>query len=174
MVTVTAGISSDMWSWLRPVGSASRISRSSTSCCTTLRMSTSGDSPVTVIDSSTPPTRSSAFTVAIMAPESEMPSRTTVEKPGMVKVTVYSPGRRSMMVNRPWPSVTTVRACSMSAGLDASTVTPGSTPPVVSVTRPAMPTFCAEAADAASSRPAAVRVTEETNASERRFMPASR
>ena len=51
-------------------------------------MSTSGDSPVTVIDSSTPPTRNSAFTVAIMAPDSVMPSRTTVENPGMLKVTV--------------------------------------------------------------------------------------
>ena len=42
----------------------------------------------------------------------------------------------------PVPSVTTVRTFSMSAGLDASTVTPGSTAPDPSVTRPAMLGFC--------------------------------
>src|SRR3954453_12792501 len=46
----------------------------------------------------------------------------------------------------PCPSVTTERTFSISAGLDASTVTPGSTAPEESLTRPAMaPVACAEA-----------------------------
>src|ERR671937_875454 len=45
----------------------------------------------------------------------------------------------------PSPSVTAVRTFSMSAGLAASTVTPGSTAPVVSLTTPAMlAAWCAE------------------------------
>jgi hypothetical protein len=38
----------------------------------------------------------------------------------------------------PLPSVTAVRVCSMRLGLDASTVTPGSTAPEPSVTTPAI------------------------------------
>jgi hypothetical protein len=49
-----------------------------------------------------------------------------------------------MMVYWPSLSVTAVRAPSMSTGLEASTVTPGSTPPVASVTRPAI-WLCADA-----------------------------
>src|SRR6186713_230897 len=45
---------------------------------------------------------------------------------------------------RPSPSVTTARVFSMSAGLAASTVTPGSTAPDVSRTTPVM-LLCAEA-----------------------------
>ena len=40
------------------------------------------------------------------------------------------------MVYRPVPSVTPDRTFSISTGLDASTVTPGSTAPDVSLTRP--------------------------------------
>src|SRR5436190_297772 len=43
------------------------------------------------------------------------------------------------MLYRPSPSETTVRTFSIRAGLAASTVTPGSTAPVVSFTTPAMP-----------------------------------
>ena len=50
-----------------------------------------------------------------------------------------------MMLYRPSPSVTAVRVFSMSAGLAASTVTPGITPPDVSRTTPAMMPFCAKA-----------------------------
>ena len=74
---------------------------------------------------------------------SVIPSRMTVVNPGRVKVTVYSPGRRSMTLNWPSLSVKTVRDPPISAALAASTVTPGSTPPVVSDTCPAMP--CAAA-----------------------------
>jgi hypothetical protein len=54
----------------------------------TLVVSTMGDSPVTVIVSCSVPTFISAFTVAMKSDVSSMPSRTTVPKPGSVKVTV--------------------------------------------------------------------------------------
>ena len=103
-----------------------------------LVVSTTGASPVTVTVSSRAPTRRSAFTVAVKSPDSSIPSRLTVLKPVSVNVTVYDPGRRSMMRYWPAPSVTTVRTFSMSAGLAASTVTPGNTAPDVSLTTPAM------------------------------------
>src|SRR5437764_182350 len=65
------------------------------------------------------------------------------------------PGRRSRILYRPEPSVTTVRTFSMRAGLDASTVTPGRTAPEVSFTVPAIaalaPLVCANAAGANTS-----------------------
>ena len=67
-----------------------------------------------------------------------MPSRLTVLNPGSVKVTVYVPGTRLTILYWPSPSVTAVRTFSMSAGLAASTVTPGMTAPLVSLTTPAM------------------------------------
>src|SRR5436309_3197119 len=64
----------------------------------------------------------------------------------------------STILYRPWLSVTTARTCSMRAGLDASTVTPGNAAPVVSVTAPAMPLWAhAEGAnidDARNTAPA--------------------
>src|SRR5262245_47812346 len=62
----------------------------------------------------------------------------TVFKPGSANVTAYTPGRKSTTLKRPLASVTTVRTFSISAGLDASTVTPGSTAPDVSLTMPAI------------------------------------
>ena len=55
-----------------------------------------------------------------------------------------------------WPSesVTTERTRSMSAGLDASTVTPGITAPEVSFTTPAMPPAAWAAANDGSSKAA--------------------
>ena len=108
-------------------------------------MSTSGAWPVTVSVSSIAPTVMSAFTVATNSPRSSMPSRLTVAKPGSVKVTVYGPGRRSTMRYSPWLSVTAVLEPAISAGLLASTVTPGSTAPEVSLTTPVM-LLCAHAA----------------------------
>jgi len=61
---------------------------------------------------------------------SSRPSRLIVENPGSVKVSVYTPGRRSTMRYPPLASVTTERVFSMRTGLAASTVTPGSTAPV--------------------------------------------
>ena len=112
------------------------ISLSSTICRRTLCTSTMGDSPVTVMVSVSSPTRMSALMVAVKVPSRAMPSRLTVLNPGNVNVTVYCPARRSTMRYWPLPSVVAVRAFSMSAGLDASTVTPGNTAPEVSRTVP--------------------------------------
>ena len=56
--------------------------------------STTGASPVTVIVSCTPPTRSSLSTVVTVVPLIVSPSRLTVLKPASVKVTEYAPGCR--------------------------------------------------------------------------------
>src|SRR6266852_8650794 len=55
-----------------------------------------------------------------------------------------------MMRYCPWPSVKTVRVFSMSAGLDASTETPGSTAPLESRTTPAISAFCAKSREGTS------------------------
>src|SRR5262245_23760830 len=58
------------------------------------------------------------------------------------------------MLYRPSLSVTTLRVFSISAGLDASTVTPGNTAPDVSLTTPAIPladACCADATDGSSN-----------------------
>ena len=65
------------------------MSSSDRTCCRfALCTSTTGLSPVTVIVSSSEPTRRSAFTVAVNDPVSSMPSRFTVLKPASVNVTV--------------------------------------------------------------------------------------
>src|SRR5688572_6291111 len=103
-----------------------------------------GLSPVTVTVSSSAPTLRSALIVAVSAPSNSTPSRLKVLKPGNVNVTEYVPGRRSTIRYCPPPSVTTVRTFSMSTGLLASTVTPGSTAPDVSFTVPVI-VACANA-----------------------------
>src|SRR5687767_12667677 len=80
-----------------------------------------------------------------------MPSRLNVLNPGSANVTVYVPGRRSTTLNWPEPSVTTDRTFSISAGLEASTVTPGRIAPDASFTTPAMDA-CAYAAAGMSTR----------------------
>jgi hypothetical protein len=97
-----------------------------------------GLSPVTVMVSSSAPTRRSAFTVALNSEASSRPSRLYVLNPVSVKVTEYTPGRRSTIRYEPLPSVTAVRTFSISASLAASTVTPGRTAPDVSRTTPVM------------------------------------
>ena len=76
--------------------------------------------------------------VALKAPDNSTPSRLKVEKPGSVNVTLYVPDLRSTM--RYWPvlSVMTDRTRSINAGLAASTVTPGSTAPELSLAVPVM------------------------------------
>src|SRR4029434_2376300 len=108
--------------------------------------STTGLSPDTVIVSSTEPSFISASTVAENEPVSSMPSRLTVLKPGSENVTEYVPGRRSTIRYWPVASLMTERTFSISAGLAASTVTPGSTPPDASLTTPVI-AACAYAAD---------------------------
>jgi hypothetical protein len=72
---------------LVPTGIALMTSRVSTRCCVTFCTSTVGASPVTVIVSSSAPTRMSALTVAVNDDVSSMPPRLTVLNPGRVKVT---------------------------------------------------------------------------------------
>ena len=100
--------------------------------------STIGDAPVTVSVSVTPPTARSASIVALNEPESSTPSRFTWLNPGSANVTEYVPGGRLTMRKRPRSSLTAVRTFSMSAGLVASTVTPGNAAPEVSRVEPAI------------------------------------
>jgi hypothetical protein len=55
------------------------------------------------------------------------------------------PGRSARIEYWPEPLVTVERVFSMSAGLDTSTVTPGSTPPEASLTVPVIALVCADA-----------------------------
>jgi hypothetical protein len=76
-------------SWkLRPVGIDSSICCDTTSRLVLVCTSTIGVSPLTVMLSATPPTRMSTLIGAVKLASSRMPSRTTVLKPGRVKVTV--------------------------------------------------------------------------------------
>ena len=120
----------------RGVGNESIVSRVMTSVRAALCTSTTGDSPETVTVSSIPPTDMDPLIVWVKFAGTSTPSATKVENPGRVIVTVYVPAVRPMMVYRPVPSVTATRLPSISNGLAASTVTPGSTPPVLSVTSP--------------------------------------
>ena len=127
------------------VGIASMFSFVITCRRTTFCVSTTGLAPVTVTVSSSVPTRSSTLIDATKSADSSTPSRLTVANPGSVNVTVYTPGRRSTILYCPCVSVITERTRSMSAGLLASTVTPGITAPLASFTTPAMPLACAKA-----------------------------
>src|SRR5438477_8611055 len=120
----------------REVGMDARMSLLTVCCVLALCTSTIGVSPVTVIVSSRVPTLRSALTVATKVPESSMPSRLTVLKPGRENVTEYVPGRSAS--TRYWPVSfeTTDRTFSISTGLAASTVTPGRTAPDASLTTP--------------------------------------
>ena len=100
--------------------------------------STAGDSAVTVSVSSTAPTCSSLFTVALKVPSRTMLPRRTDLNPASVKLTRYVPGLRSTILYWPELSVTTDRVFSIRAGLDASTRTPGMTDPDESLTTPAI------------------------------------
>ncbi len=104
-----------------------------------VRVSTIGAAEVTTTVSASAPTAMSAFTFAVNPVVNTMPSRRTVLNPGRTNVTVYVPGRSATMLYWPCESDTTVRTFSISAGLDASTVTPGRTAPEVSFTTPAIP-----------------------------------
>src|SRR5678815_4349054 len=102
-----------------------------------------GDSPRTVTVSSSDPTRRSTSIVAVRVPDNWMPSRLTVLNPCRLTVTEYVPGGRETMRYCPVPSVTTDRTFSVSAGLAASTETPGNTAPDASLTVPEIVACCA-------------------------------
>ena len=73
----------------REAGSAARTSSLSTRCTRVLFCtSTTGVSPVTVIDSCTLPRRRSALSVIVTPVETWTPSRSTVVKPGKEKATL--------------------------------------------------------------------------------------
>ena len=107
-------------------------------------VSISGDDPATTMVSASAPTRRSALIGMTPDPETVTSSRCTVVNPPRENFTTYVPGGRVTMRYWPVPSVTTVRSFSVSAGLDASTVTPGRTAPDESLTTPAM-VACANA-----------------------------
>ena len=80
-ISCTPGISVANSTAVLPVGSASTTSRVITTWRLTFCTSTIGDVPVTVIVSSTAPTRRSASTVAVKPVVSSIPSRRTELKP---------------------------------------------------------------------------------------------
>src|SRR5688500_3323532 len=127
---------------------------SSTTCCLVLLCtSTTGVSPVTVMVSCTPPTRRSALIVITAPlPLTSTPSRLTTEKPVRVNVSEYGPGGSSASRYWPVPSVTAVRTFSIRTGLEASTVTPGSTAPGASRTTP-VSDDCARASAGTNTQP---------------------
>ncbi len=84
------------------------------------------------------PSRSSTLIGITPEPETITLSRLTVVNPVNAKVSTYSPGGSVTIRYCPVPSVTAERIFSVSAGLVASTLTPGNTAPDVSRTTPAM------------------------------------
>jgi hypothetical protein len=118
--------------------------------------STTGVSPVTVMVSASAPTFSSALICTVPEPASSTPSRLTTLKPVRLNVTLYVPGRRSTILYWPLVSVVTERTFSMSEGLAASTVTPGSTAPDVSLTTPARDPWAAAKPGKITTRAAAM------------------
>ena len=120
---------------LRMVSLSSVISRR------VLVTSTTGVSPVTVTVSVTPPSFMSASILTTPVPDSTTSSRLKTENPASVNVTLYVPGCRLSMRYWPLESVVAARVFSISAGLDASTVTPGRMRPAASLTVPARATW---------------------------------
>src|SRR5215831_5358162 len=150
-------------SWkLRPVGSDSSNSWLTTSRRWLVWTSTTGEAPVTVTFSATWPIFISTLIGAVKFVSSTMSVRRTVANPVSVNVTVYVPGRRS--TSRYWPAsfVVVDLVFSISAGLAASTVTPGRTAPVTSFTTPAM-ALCATARSAAKQTPRTPMITTRRN-----------
>src|SRR5476649_565550 len=126
--------------------------------------STTGEAPLTVTVSCSDATFSSTLTVAVKPTLMLIPSRITVPKPPSSYCTAYIPGGSAGRRYTPSSLLIVVRT-PCSAGLDAVTVTPGSTPPLASATRPfndpvVAPTDCASA-------PAATSVSIANNAATR-------
>src|SRR5262245_11007933 len=108
--------------------------------------STTGDSAVTVTVSAISPTLISASILTTPVPDTRTSSRFKVANPASVNVTVYVPGCRLSIRYCPAASVVAVRIFSISTGLDAAMVTPGSTAPEGPLTVPAKP-GCASASE---------------------------
>src|SRR5262245_2372148 len=102
-----------------------------------LNTSTTGDSAMTLTVSATVPTAISASILMTPDPDTSTSPRFSVENPTSVNVTVYVPGCRLSIRYWPAASVIAVRVFSINTGLEASTVTPGSTAAEESLTAPA-------------------------------------
>ena len=87
-LTLTPGVALRSAPTARVAGIVCTTSLFSTTSRRALCTSTTGVSPVTVIDSSRPPTFISIGMVSVCEPESSMPARRTVAKPGSVVVRV--------------------------------------------------------------------------------------
>ena len=89
-------------------------------------------------------------TLSTLPSSSETFDTFAAAKPWSAAVTVYDPGARAG--NRYWPFASvTVLLTPTSAGLRASTVTPGRTPPALSLTVPSIDPPCSWAAAGAAS-----------------------
>src|SRR4029078_3505103 len=134
----SAGTSTRSGCEVRAVGIALITSLVNTVSRSALCRSTTGDSPGTVIVSSSEPSRMSAVMLTVAEPDTSTPSRTTVLNPVSTNFTVYMPGRRFSMRYCPVPSLTAARNFLIRAVLDAAPVTPGNSAPDVSLTVPVM------------------------------------
>ena len=128
-VTVTPGIITPSWATLRPVGIWAIVSESITRCCVVFWTSTIGDSPVTVIVSSTVPTRISMSTDAANVPDRDPLAADGIE-PGQAERHAVGAWRQADhlvaagIVGRREPA-----PFRSAPGLAASTVTPGESLP---------------------------------------------
>jgi hypothetical protein len=84
----TAGTSAAIWIHEPPVGSSLNAVSVIARVCADDWMSTIGLSPVTVMVSSTAPTRMSASMFEVKLGDTSIPSRLTVLNPGSVKLTL--------------------------------------------------------------------------------------
>ena len=148
----TPGMSVPSWVKLRPFsGSSTTFCSSMTMPSVACEVSTSGASPVTVTASSTAPTAIVTSTRAVSLTRTVMPSRVVVLNPGSVALTLYRPGASSGTAKKPSAPVTTTRVWVV-PWLTTSTVTPGTTAPVSSLTTPVIPPVaCAIAARTGTS-----------------------
>ena len=97
--------------------------------------------------------------VPVKSVRSSTASNRAVLKPDSENVIVYVPGLRSTMRYVPSAPVTSLLLPSMSTGLATSTVTPGSTAPLVSLTVPVNP-LCAYASGEARTTRAQTRIAD--------------
>ena len=97
--------------------------------------STSGDSLVTFTVSVSAPTSSDTSMVAVLPTSSTRSRRLNFLKPCSSATTSYRPGTRPVAMNEPSSPLTVSRYMPVS-WLRTVTVTPGSTPPCVSLARP--------------------------------------
>ena len=115
------------------------ISSAVTLCASVvLRVSISGESPLTVTASFTPPTAMTGLTSSVLPSSRFTSGFSAVENPVSSNRTLYRPGSRSSRRYTPSLPLTTVYTLPVCL-LVMETVTPGSTAPVSSLTMPVRP-----------------------------------